>query len=76
MAKKVYRSALKIGPQKDVVKVLPQSGKRKDILRDAARSAKLPGKRISEDGNIYWETRKNRSDLAYFGKKADKKPNV
>ena len=44
------------------VKVLPQTGKTKDILRDAARGAKLPGKRVSKAGNIYWETRMNRSD--------------
>jgi len=23
----------------------------------------LPGKRISKSGKVYWETRKNRSDL-------------
>ena len=29
---------------------------------DKTRKAKLPGKRISSSGKIYWETRKNRSD--------------
>lgn len=30
--------------------------------RDKPREALLPGKRISRTGNIYWETRTNRSD--------------
>ena len=42
--------------------ITEQSGTRKDILRDAARKALLPGKRISRTGKVYWETRKNRSD--------------
>ena len=29
---------------------------------DSKRHALLPGKRVSRNGNIYWETRKNRSD--------------
>lgn len=44
------------------IKILEQSGSRKSIVRDRGRPAKLPGKRISASGNIYWETRKNRSD--------------
>lgn len=43
-------------------KVLVQTGKAPDLLRDAARFAKLPGKRVSRTGKIYWESRKNRSD--------------
>ena len=39
-----------------------QSGKIKSVPRDQARKALTPGKRISKKGNIYWETRKNRSD--------------
>lgn len=31
--------------------------------RDEARLALPPGKRISKFGNIYYETRKNRTDL-------------
>lgn len=34
-----------------------------DVVRDKERKALLPGKRMSKNGNIYWETRKNRSDL-------------
>ncbi len=45
-----------------VGKVLPQTGKRISVPRDAGRGAKLPGKRISKTGKVYWETRKNRSD--------------
>lgn len=44
-------------------KILPQTGKRVSMPRDAGRSAKLPGKRISKTGKVYWETRKNRSDM-------------
>lgn len=48
-----------------ILKLLDQTEVRKknrSITRDKGRPAKLPGKRISEDGNIYWETRSNRSD--------------
>ena len=54
----------KMGPQKSVEKLLPQTpGTRKDILRDAARKARFPGRRVSKTGKIYWESRQNRSDL-------------
>lgn len=48
------------------IKILMQTGKREDldVERDRGRAAKLPGKRISKTGNIYWETRLNRSDNA------------
>jgi len=64
MVKKRPRlKSLEIGQNKSVDRILPQVPKtRKDILRDAARPAKLPGKRISKSGNEYWETRQNRSD--------------
>lgn len=53
----------KMKPQQSVEKVLEQVPKtRKDVLRDAARSARLPGKRVSKTGKVYWETRQNRSD--------------
>lgn len=42
--------------------VMKQTGIIKDIGRDAARSALLPGKRVSKTGKTYWETRRNRSD--------------
>lgn len=40
----------------------PQSGKRANRYRDIRRKALLPGKRISKNRKIYYETRKNRSD--------------
>jgi len=47
-----------------VIKVIrKQSGVRKSISRDRKRKALPPGKRRSKTGRIYWETRKNRSDL-------------
>jgi len=53
----------KMAPQKSVERVLEQVPKtRKDILRDAAVTARLPGKRLSKTGKVYWETRQNRSD--------------
>ena len=39
-----------------------QTGYVKNIFMDAARPALTPGKRKSITGNIYWESRKNRSD--------------
>lgn len=46
-----------------VVKILPKrSGKIKDVKADVAQNALAPGKRISKTGNVYWETRRNRSD--------------
>lgn len=44
------------------IKVLEQTGKRVSLADDKARIAMPPGKRVSKNGNIYWETRKNRSD--------------
>jgi hypothetical protein len=41
---------------------LDQVGK-SDISRDKKRKALAPGKRISKTGKVYWETRKNRSDV-------------
>jgi hypothetical protein len=34
-----------------------------NFLRDKKRSALTPGKRISKSGKIYYEKRRNRSDL-------------
>lgn len=44
------------------VKILPQTGRTKNIPMDIKRRAKLPGRRLSKKGKIYWETRRNRSD--------------
>jgi len=55
-----------LSPEEKKMKILKQTGTVKDLKRDATRRARLPGKRISKSGNIYWETRKNRSDA--FGK--------
>ena len=44
-------------------KVNYQTGKRKSVKKDKARKALAPGKRVSKSGRIYWETRRNRSDL-------------
>lgn len=45
------------------IKILDQSTKPKNVKRDKGRSAMPPGKRISESGKVYWETRANRSDV-------------
>lgn len=39
-----------------------QTGKIKNLKEDKLRKAKLPGKRKSKSGKIYYEYRKNRSD--------------
>lgn len=49
--------------QRRNVKVLPQvKVQGTDIVRDKARKALAPGKRISKTGKIYWESRSNRTD--------------
>jgi len=40
-----------------------QVGVRKSIKADKRYKALRPGKRVSVNGNEYWETRRNRSDL-------------
>lgn len=53
--------ALGFKNQRRNLRVLKQRGKTtKDV--DETRKALLPGKRISKNGKVYWETRKNRSD--------------
>jgi hypothetical protein len=39
-----------------------------NLLRDAKRKAKPMGKRISKDGNVYYENRANRTDKGTYGK--------
>ena len=51
-----------LSPSERAIKVLKQTGTVKSLVRDASRKARLPGRRESKSGNIYWETRKNRSD--------------
>ena len=49
--------------QRRNLRVLEQTAKKKtDKSIDSKRDALLPGKRISKAGNVYWETRTNRSD--------------
>ena len=49
-------------PKERVIRELAQVQNTKSVARDAARPAKLPGLRISKNGNKYWESRSNRSD--------------
>jgi len=44
-----------------IIKILKQTGK-SDLSVDKTKTARLPGKRISRTGKIYWETRRSRSD--------------
>lgn len=46
-----------------IKKVGWQTGERISIDVDRERKAMSPGKRLSKSGRIYWETRRNRSDL-------------
>ncbi len=41
---------------------------RTDLLRDAKRKALPAGKRISKEGNVYYENRANRMDRGVYGK--------
>lgn len=61
-AKEEEFSTIRVKPLQKVVKVTSQVGK-SSMPRDKVRKALSPGKRISASGKIYWETRKNRSDL-------------
>lgn len=47
--------------QRRSLRTLKQVGKTSKAI-DSKRQALMPGKRISKSGNVYWETRKNRSD--------------
>ena len=49
--------------QKKVVKNLGYQVGRSNLPVDKSRTALAPGKRISKNGKVYWETRKNRSDM-------------
>lgn len=60
------KAAMGFKNQRRNVKVLDQTGKTQ-IKADSKREALAPGKRISKAGNVYWETRRNRSDK--IGKK-------
>ncbi len=55
-------ATIKLKSLRKSLSTTPQIGKT-TIIRDAARKALAPGKRISKTGNIYWEGRKNRSDV-------------
>ena len=59
-ANKEY-SSIGLKNQRKNLRVLKQVGKT-NVKVDASRDALKPGKRISKNGNVYWETRKNRSD--------------
>ena len=54
--------ALGFKNQRKSFTTLNQVGKT-TVSRDRKRDALAPGKRISKTGKIYWETRKNRSDM-------------
>lgn len=51
------------GKSKVIKKLDYQIGARKSVSADKKRKAKAPGKRRTAWGTVYWETRKNRSDL-------------
>ena len=50
---------------KDRFKELEQCGKTPNLKIDRSKYARLPGKRYSRSGKVYWETRKNRSDAPF-----------
>lgn len=48
--------------RRNLKKSTHQTGK-SNIPRDRKRDALMPGKRLSKTGKIYYENRKNRSDI-------------
>jgi len=46
-----------------ILRVLRQTGVRRSLKIDKKRRALLPSKRRSRTGKVYWETRRNRSDV-------------
>jgi len=55
-------SSLGLKDQSKNIRVLDQVGKA-IVSIDKKRKALAPGKRISSNGKVYWETRRNRSDV-------------
>lgn len=55
------RTGLVLRPAKNMV------NNTKDFETDASKNAKRPGYRVSRTGQIYYESRSNRSDLTLFG---------
>ena len=50
--------------QSSVVKSFDYQRGKTNVKVDRRRIALPPGKRISKTGKIYWESRKNRSDIS------------
>ena len=46
-----------------VLRVIKHQTGKTDIPVDRSVTALRPGKRLSKTGRVYWETRKNRSDV-------------
>lgn len=59
--------ALGFKNQRRSVKVSTHRTGKTNVKRDIKRQALAPGKRISKAGNVYYESRRNRSDIV--GKK-------
>lgn len=55
------QEVVKIGTPRPVDRSVHQTGK-SNLSRDKKLAALVPGKRISKNGNVYYEYRKNRSD--------------
>ncbi len=62
--KPTRRFNITFGVPRTIKPTFKQSGKIPNIKRDKSRRALAPGKRVSRNGKIYWETRRNRSDLS------------
>ena len=60
-AKEEEFETIKLKSLRKSIYTTPQVGKT-TLIADVRRKALAPGKRISKTGNVYYETRKNRSD--------------
>jgi len=59
----VRRKKYRVIGKPRVIKAVDYQKHRSKVSVDRRRKAMKPGKRISRTRHIYWETRKNRSDL-------------
>jgi len=66
LEKEMNSIGIKARKSKVVYSTRKQTGKRIDLKADKKRKAMPPGKRISKSGKIYYEGRKNRTDIPGF----------
>lgn len=66
--KRIVKKTVKRKLPRVLIKSKRQTGKRKSLKRDEGLKAMFSGKRLSKNGKVYYEYRRNRTDV-----KRDKK---